>query len=456
MTMPERPKLVTEFAQNAKGKATVPSDRELLSSQLLPDSRGDDDLLGDVHEFLGRFVAYPSEHAQVAHTLWIAHTWLMDCWDSTPRIAFLSPEPGSGKSRCLEVTGPLVPRPVHAVNVSTPYLFRKISDDAGLPTILYDECDTVFGSRTSSENEDVRGLLNAGHRKGATAGRCAIVGKTVVTEDWPVYCAVAMAGLNDLPDTLMSRSVVVRMRRRAPSERVEPWRARLNEPEAEQLAERLSGWAASVKNRVTWPDMPNGIEDRNADIWEALLAVADVAGGEWPERARVSAVSLVSLLRAANVSLGVMLLRDLRVIFAAKGVDRISTEDLLDSLHKIEESPWSELRGKPLDPRGLARYLGKYEVKPKQVRIGERTLKGYELGDLLDPFSRYLPSLPIGGRGIEGDVDGDVDRSSAAPRSETAETGETNHHLHIVAPPCPDCEFPLDSDEHGYLCEECA
>ena len=129
-------------------------------------------VLHDVADFLARFVAYPSVAARVAHTLWIAHTWLMDCWESTPRIAFLCPEPGSGKTRALEVTEPLVPRPVHAVNTTPAYLFRKVSDPAGPPTILYDEIDTVFGPK-AKDNEDVRGMLNAGHRRGAVAGRCA-------------------------------------------------------------------------------------------------------------------------------------------------------------------------------------------------------------------------------------------------------------------------------------------
>ena len=53
------------------------------------------DLLDEAHAYLGRFVSYPAQHAHVAHTLWIAHTHLMDAWESTPRIAFLSPEPGS-------------------------------------------------------------------------------------------------------------------------------------------------------------------------------------------------------------------------------------------------------------------------------------------------------------------------------------------------------------------------
>src|SRR5215217_7955746 len=173
-------------------------------------------LLNEVHSFLGKFVAYPSEAAHIAHTLWVVHSYFMDSWESTPRIAFLSPEPNSGKTRALEVTEPLVPRPVHAVNTSPAYLFRKVSDPAGPPTILYDEIDTVFGPR-AKDNEDIRGMLNAGHRKGAMAGRAVLKGNTVTTEELPAYCAVALAGLDDLPDTIMTRSVVIRMRRRAPS-----------------------------------------------------------------------------------------------------------------------------------------------------------------------------------------------------------------------------------------------
>lgn len=187
------------------------------------------ELLNDIREFLARFVVYPSRYELTAHALWIAHAWLMDCWESTPRIAFLSPEPSSGKSRALEVTEPLVPRPVHSVNTSPAYLFRKVSDPAGRPTILYDEIDTVFGPK-AKDNEDIRGMLNAGHRKGATAGRCVVRGKEVFTEELPAYCAVALAGLDDLPDTIMTRSVVVRMRRRAGDEQIEPWRPRRIRP----------------------------------------------------------------------------------------------------------------------------------------------------------------------------------------------------------------------------------
>jgi hypothetical protein len=351
------------------------------------------ELLDDVETFLGRFVVYPNDAARVAHTLWITHCWFMDQWDSTPRIAFLSPEPGSGKSRALEVTEPLVPRPVHAVNTSPAYLFRKVSDPEGAPTLLYDEIDTVFGPR-AKDNEDIRGMLNAGHRKGAMAGRCVVRGNTVTTEELPAYCAVALAGLDDLPDTIMTRSIVVRMRRRSAAERVEPWRMRLNGPEGEELGDRLRSWSTSMRHAVCWPDMPAGIEDRNADVWEALLAVADLAGGEWPSRARAAAVTLVTASSDRAGSLGVLLLRDLRTVFA--GAERLPTDVILTRLVELVESPWGDLRGKPLDARGLARRLAKYgdplhPLGPRQYRDGEHIVRGYEAADFSDAWSRYLP-----------------------------------------------------------------
>ncbi|MDQ3663786.1 MAG: DUF3631 domain-containing protein, partial [Actinomycetota bacterium] len=342
-----------------------------------PDPTDGAELLNDVERFLGRFVAYPSEAARVAHVLWIVHAWFMDAWESTPRIAFLSPEPASGKSRAIEVTEPLVPRPVHAVNTTPAYLFRKVSDPDGAPTVLYDEIDTVFGPK-AKDNEDVRGMLNAGHRRGATAGRCVVRGATVCTEELPAYCAVALAGLDDLPDTLMSRSVVIRMRRRAPSERIEPWRYRTCRPD--DLHDRLAKWSNDVRELAgtAWPDMPPGVEDRDADVWEALLRCADLAGDDWPKRARVAAVTLVTDSQSRPPSLGVMLLRDLHAVFTEANADRLSTEVILGQLVRMDESPWGDLRGKPLDAGGLSRRLSKYRVGPKPLRVGDQVFKGYD------------------------------------------------------------------------------
>jgi hypothetical protein len=178
-----------------------------------------DALLDELDAFLSRFVIYRSEHARVAHVLWIVHSHLMDRWESTPRLAFLSPEPASGKTRALEITELLVPSPVSAVNVSPAYLFRKVGAEGNV-TVLFDEIDTVFGPK-AKENEEIRGLLNAGHRRGAVAGRCVVRGNVVETEEIPAYAAVALAGLGWLPPTILSRSIIVRMRRRRAGEQVE-------------------------------------------------------------------------------------------------------------------------------------------------------------------------------------------------------------------------------------------
>jgi hypothetical protein len=141
--------------------------------------------------------------------------------------------------------------------------------------------------------------------------------------------------------------------------------------------------------------MPVGVEDRNADVWESLLVVADLAGGEWPEKARAAAVALVAASMESTGSLGVQLLTDLKLIF--NGCDRLPTDLVIEKLISLPESPWGDLRGKQIDARGLSTRLKKYEVKPKQIRIGERNVRGYEKSDFLDSWSRYLPrENPVG------------------------------------------------------------
>jgi hypothetical protein len=350
-------------------------------------------VLDQIRCYLERFVAYPTEWASAAHTLWIAHAHAVDVFENTPRIGFISPEPGSGKSRALEMTEALVPRPVLSVNASTAYIFRKISDEAGLPTLLLDEVDAIFANGKSDASEDLRGLLNSGYRRGATAGRAAIRGKEIVTEEWPSYCAVALAGLNQLPDTLMTRSVVIRMKRRRPDQRVEPYRRRVNGIESDQLHIALSEWVETVRDdlETAWPELPDEIQDRDADVWEPLLAIADAAGGEWPLVARESALAAVAESKSKPSSLGVQLLADIRKLFS--DVDRMSTTEILDRLHDMDTAPWSSVRGEPIDARFVARMLGKYEIEPTKLRIGTLTVRGYHRSSFVDAWERYCPAL---------------------------------------------------------------
>jgi uncharacterized protein DUF3631 len=367
------------------------SNAELDALALNADACQGEVMLRAVHGFLGRFVSYPSEHAHTAHALWCVHAHIMDAWDSTPRLAFLSAEPASGKTRALEITELLVPNAVSAVNVSPSYLFRKVGCEEGA-TILYDEIDTVFGPK-AKENEEIRGLLNAGHRRGAVAGRCIVRGKNIETEEIPAYSAVALAGLGWLPDTILSRSIIIRMRRRHAGERVESFRRRIHAKEGERVRSLIEVWASSHADDMTLPEhLPAEIQDRDADVWEPIIAIADMVGGNWPKLARVAAVALVAESKEAEPSLGVRLLSDLRTVFG--NADKMSTKMLLAALIAVEESPWGDLRGKPLDERGLANRLRPYDIKSGPVRIGEIVSRGYKRSDLFDAWTRYLPPLP--------------------------------------------------------------
>lgn len=112
-----------------------------------------------------------------------------------------------------------------------------------------DEIDTVFGPKVRRDVEETRSLLNAGRRRGAMTGRCKMVGKTVETEEIEASCAVALAGLGDLPDTVASRAVIIRMRRRAPGEQVEPFRRRNHVPQRAGTRRLFDPWNDAVEPR---------------------------------------------------------------------------------------------------------------------------------------------------------------------------------------------------------------
>ncbi|MFF8541484.1 DUF3631 domain-containing protein [Streptomyces werraensis] len=358
-------------------------------------------LLDEVEAFHRRFNVFPTEAAFVAVALWDAHAHLLECFDSTPRLAFLSPEPGSGKTRALEILETLVPQPMTAVNASAAALFRSVSAGTGKPTILFDEIDTVFGPK-AGDNEELRGFLNAGHRRTGVTYRCIGDGGNQTVQAFPSYCAVAVAGLGSLPDTILSRSVVIRMRRRARNERVEPFRARIHEAEGHALRDRLAAWAEQARDQVmgAWPEMPDGVTDRPADVWEPLLAVADAIGGHWPQRAREACVTLVKASKANDKgSLGVRLLTDLRD-HVMVGIDRLPTVAILDRLNALDDAPWADLNGKPLDNRRLSRMLAEYmtadnePITSRNIKTAGSVLKGYYASDLHDAWQRYCPPPP--------------------------------------------------------------
>lgn len=376
------------------------------------------DLLDALTRFVDSFVSFPSEEARDTIAPWILQCHAVEAFESTPRLALLSPEKGSGKTRTLEVIEGLVPEPMHAVNLSAAALFRTIQSK-GRVTLLLDECDTYLGPRVAKEHEELRGLINAGHRRGAVAYRCVGEPSKMEVREFPAFAPVALAGIGDLPDTILDRAIVIPMRRRAPGEHVADFRRRKVQGPSDKLRERCEKWAKESIDvlRLAEPEMPEGIMDRPADVWESLIAIGDSAGPEWSARIRRSAVVMNEIRQKADPSLGVQLLTDARKIFTEREVDRMFTTDLVTALCELDESPWGDLRGKEIDARGVARRLRPYGIRPKQIRDGE-SRKGYAIEDFHDAWSRYLPPLD-------------------PPGTETTETTETEPEGKEILPEPP-------------------
>ncbi len=354
------------------------------------------ELLDDIETFVRRFCVLPGDHCYAAVALWACHTHFIDRLETTPRLACLSPEPGSGKTRVLEVLDVLCASPLMALDLSMAAFFRIVEDRQ--PAILLDEVDAIFtGKKQSDSSEDMRRVINNGYRVGAVVQRVGGKNRDEVQE-FHVFTPVAMAGLGNLPDTLMSRSVIIRMKRRRAGESVEQFRDRLHRPEGSKLQTRLANWANNITD-LDYPVLPDGVEDRDADVWEPLIMVADAAAGDWPARARTACLRFIADKPESTISLGVRLLADLKTIWT-EGAASMPTTEILVGLSDLDEAPWADLYGEGLKPRKLAQLLSDYDVRSHDVWTPLGTRKGYRREDLWDSWVRYVPSE-------EGDV-GDV------------------------------------------------
>jgi hypothetical protein len=187
------------------------------------------------------------------------------------------------------------------------------------------------------------------------------------------------------------------MRRRKASESVAEFYEQEWEAEAVPIAARfrelLTPHAAAMGQRR--PERPDGISDRAKEAWTALLVVADVAGAGWPERAREAAQALCGPEGVDDQEIGVRLMEALRSAFEDLSVDRLTTHELLDHLQGQEETPWADWsRGNPITARRVADLLRPFEIHPRQIRVEDKTVKGYRLDACEDAFERYLPRNP--------------------------------------------------------------
>jgi hypothetical protein len=342
-------------------------------------------ILHDVRAFVHRYVVLSSEQA-TAIALWIAHTHAFDAADTTPYLQVTSATFGSGKTRLLEIAEPLVKDPWFTSRTSAAALVRKVDSDH--PTLLLDESDTALKSDREYAAA-LTGILNAGYKRNGTASLCVGKSSNIGVKDFGVFCPKALAGIGELPDTVASRSIPIVLKRKLASESVQRWRLRDGREEAEPLRLRLLAWSEEAIEplRRARPDIPLDLSDRAADVWEPLIAIADLAGGDWGTRARRAAVTMMRGRAFSDPAID--LLRDLRdEVLAEETESIVPTKAILDKLTALDDRPWATFsQGRVMTSRALSVLLGRFQVSP--VRL-ER-FRGYCRDALEGLIFRYLP-----------------------------------------------------------------
>lgn len=342
------------------------------------------ELLDSINETIQRFIV-ASPETFIAATLWIALTWFIEVVQVAPLAVITAPEKRCGKSQLLTLIGKLSRRPMTASSISPAALFRAI--DAWQPTLMIDETDALL-----KDNEELRGLLNAGHTRDS-AFVIRVVGEDFTPTRFSVWGCKALSGIGHVADTLMDRAIILELRRKLPHEQVERLR---HAPRGlfEKLSAKLARFALDHSHELEMarPELPEELNDRAQDNWEPLLAIADFAGGEWPKLAREAALSISRKVEEdATQSTGVELLTDIAEVFEKNGWNRTSSSKLLEALCEDEEKRWySYNRGAQLSPRQLGRILAGYGIKSKNINFGYGSVKkGFELSQFLEAFARY-------------------------------------------------------------------
>jgi putative DNA primase/helicase len=346
------------------------------------------ELLNGLTEAIQRHVVLKKGEAQ-AIALWVVHTHALDAFDISPRLAVKSPVKQCGKSTLLDVLSCVARDPITAANITAAALFRVIDQDT--PTVLIDEADTFL-----IKDDALRGILNSGHRRN-TAFVMRADGENLQPRRFSTWAPVAIACIGVLPETLEDRSIQVTLRRRLLSENIEPFRSDRTNSYLD-LSRMTARWSADHMQQLKAadPKVPAGIANREADNWRPLWAIADAAGGDWPKRSRQIAEAMVKSDRKSDQSINASLLRDISTIFAALGIERMSSAQLVSELVKFEGHLWSEWRGnQPITQNAVARILAAFGIAPTEMRIYGKVLRGYNRVQFADAFARYLQDASI-------------------------------------------------------------
>jgi Protein of unknown function (DUF3631) len=403
----ELDKIVAEARGDGKGKEPAAALYEHWNVEAASEPVDTAILLRAIKEAIRRYV-FMSDDQAVAVTLWIVFSWLHEhegAVTHSPILYVTSAEKDSGKSTLLGVLNFLARRALQSVDISGPALFRSIAK--WQPTLIVDEADDAL-----SDNPDLRSVINSGWTRGQGVIRCHP--DTHEPELFSTFAPkiVAMKG-RKLPDTTLSRSIVITMKPRRAGDSNEHT-ADFNHIDNEtfaRLRSQLVRWTADNAEALAKaaPEIPPGFHNRRRANWASLLGSAEAGGGDWKKAGWQAALAIEAVADTFDPSIGVELLRAIKAVFEARAEskdpitlankDRITSADLVTELVTDETAPWATWnRGKPISQRQVAGLLKPYGIKPKTIRLDHGGFpKGYLLEWFVDVFSRfYTPFSPRG------------------------------------------------------------
>ena len=339
------------------------------------------EVLNEVYDALRAHVIADIETLHAA-TLWVCMTWLVDCCTVLPLAVITAPEKGCGKTTLLTAMGRMVCKPLSSSSISPAALFRTI--EAHQPTLLLDETDATFKA-----NEELRGIVNSGHTRD-NAFVMRTVGEEFEPKMFSTWCAKALSGIGHMPETIESRAIILKMRRKVKGESVRNIR---HTPAAtfDGIKRRLARW--SIDNAGAFSQLApimDGMNNRDADNYEPLLAIAMLAGDEWVKRIKIAA-RVLTATDNDNRSIGVELLDACRTVFGKNQTPRIHSGVLLSEILQDEESPFLHYnRGAPYTLKQMSKKLADYGIRSKSLRVHGVNAKGFEFEQFNDAFSIYL------------------------------------------------------------------
>lgn len=322
--------------------------------------------------------------------IWALHTHVFEAFDYTPYLSITSPTKRCAKSNLCSALGVLVARPWKTQSVSVAALARKIEKEHC--TMILDEADQAFKG-PAEYTSALQGVLNSGFEQGGTYSRCVGEGASLESKDFSTFCPKAIAAIKRLPDTVTDRSIPLRIQRKG-NEQVERFRSRKYKPEGAVIKKQAEIWAAGVRADIAFhqPQTIEELNDRAWDVCESLMAIAEHIGQGWDVRLRAALLKTFGSESAEDDETGVQLLRDTRDAIG-EDEDKIFSTDLLSRLKSIETSPWADWNGgRGLSTNTLGQKLKDFDIRPKKIRMGEKTLQGYLRESFEDAWNRYLVS----------------------------------------------------------------